>query len=102
MIDFANEMEFNGMFYYQSALDVIRKTEYITDIGNNIKIYVSSYNSEDRKYNESVELIGRIKLKSGYIRLLDTDSAITVNSDNLTLVPASKMDQYFESLNPKK
>lgn len=25
MIDFANEMEFNGMFYYQSVLDVIRK-----------------------------------------------------------------------------
>lgn len=102
MIDFANEMEFNGMFYYQSALDVIRKTKHITDIGNNIKIYVSSYNSEDRKYNEPVELVGRIKLKSGYIRLLDTDSAITVNSDNLTLVPASKMDQYFESLNPEK
>ena len=26
LIDFANEMEYNGMFYYQQVLDVIRKT----------------------------------------------------------------------------
>lgn len=98
MIDFANEMEFNGMFYYQSVLDVIRKTEHITDISNNIKIYVSSYNTTDRKYDEPVELNNRIRLKSGYIRLLDINSVMTVNSDNLTLVAASKMDQYLASL----
>ncbi len=98
MIDFANSMEFNGMFYYQSVLDVIRKTEHIVDISNNIKILVQSYNTTDRKYDEPVPLQNRMKLKSGYIRLLDTNSAMTINSDNLTLVPASKMDQYFESL----
>lgn len=98
MIDFANEMEFNGMLYYQSILDVIRKSEYITDIGNGIKVYVSSYNTTDRKYDDPVELTSRIRLKSGYIRLLDTDSSMTVNSDNLTLVAASKMDSYFASL----
>lgn len=98
MIDFANSMEFNGMFYYQSVLDVIRKTEHIVDISNNIKIFVQSYNTTDKRYDEPVELQNRIKLKSGYIRLLDTNSAITINSDNLTLVPASKMEQYFASL----
>lgn len=98
MIDFANEMEFNGMFYYQSVLDVIRKTEHITDISNNIRIYISSYNTTDRKYDEPIELISRTRLKSGYIRLLDTNSVMTINSDNLTLVPASKMDEYFASL----
>lgn len=98
MIDFANEMEFNGMLYYQSILDVIRKSEYITDIGNGIKVYVSSYNTTDRKYDDPVELTSRIRLKSGYIRLLDTNSSMTVNSDNLTLVAASKMDSYFASL----
>lgn len=98
MIDFANSMEFNGMFYYQAVLDVIRKTEHIVDISNNIKIFIQSYNTTDRKYDEPVELQNRIKLKSGYIRLLDTNSAITINSNNLTLVPASKMEQYFASL----
>lgn len=98
MIDFANEMEFNGMLYYQSILDVIRKSEHVTDIGNSVKVYVSSYNTTDRKYDDPVELTSRIRLKSGYIRLLDTNSSMTVNSDNLTLVPASKMDSYFASL----
>ncbi len=98
MIDFANSMEFNGLFYYQSVLDVIRKTEHIVDISSNIKILVQSYNSTDQRYDAPVELQNRMKLKSGYIRLLDTNSAITINSDNLTLVPASKMDQYFASL----
>lgn len=86
------------MFYYQSVLDVIRKTEHITDISNNIKIYVSSYNTTDRRYDDPIELNNRIRLKSGYIRLLDTNAVMTVNSDNLTLVPASKMDEYFASL----
>lgn len=98
MIDFANEMEFNGMFYYQSVLDVIRKAEHITDIGSNIRIYISSYNTTDGKYDEPVELKNRTRLKSGYIRLLDLNSVMTINSDNLTLIAASKMDQYFASL----
>lgn len=98
LIDFANEMEYNGMFYYQQVLDVIRKTEHITDIGNAIKIYVTSYNDTDKKYDDPVELTGRIRLKSGYIRLLDEKGVMTVNSDNLTLVPASKMDSYYSSL----
>lgn len=98
LIAFANEMEYNGLFYYQSVLDVIRKTEHITDIGNAIKIYVSSYNLTDNKYDEPVELTGRTRLKSGYIRLLDANGIMTVNSDNLTLVPASKMDSYYSSL----
>lgn len=98
LIDFANEMEYNGMFYYQQVLDVIRKTEHITDIGNAIKIYVTSYNDTDKKYDDPVELTGRIRLKSGYIRLLDEKGVMTVNSDNLTLIPASKMDSYYSSL----
>lgn len=98
VINFANTIEFNGMLYYQSILDVIRKAEHVTDISSNIKIYVSSYNTEKRDYNEPVELKNRIRLKSGYIRLLDNNSAITINSDSLTLVAASKMDQYFTSL----
>ncbi len=98
MIDFANEMEFNGMFYYQSVLDVIRKAEHITDIGSNIRIYISSYNTTDGKYDEPVELKNRTRLKSGYIRLLDLNSVMTINSDNLTLIAASKMKQYFASL----
>ena len=91
MIEFANTMEFNGILYYQAVLDVIRKTEYITNIGSDIKIYVMSYNASDRKYDEKVLLQNRMRLRSGYIRLLDEDSAPTVNSDNITLLPYSQM-----------
>lgn len=98
MIDFANEMKFNGMLYYQSVLDAIRKIEHITDIGNSVRIYVQSYNMIERKYEDPVELTNRVRLKSGYVRFLDADSVMTVNSDNLTLVEASKMDEYFEAL----
>lgn len=98
MIEFANSMEFNGYLYYQAILDVIRKTEHITDIGNNIKVYVSQYNTTDKSYNKPVRLLGRIKLKSGYIRLLDINSINVINSDNLTLIPASQMDDYNSSI----
>lgn len=98
MIEFVSSLEFNGWFYYQSVIDVIRKTNNITDLSNNIKIYITSYNSEEGKYNEPIELKGRTRLKSGYVRLLDDNSVMTVNSDNITLAPASKMDEYVASL----
>ena len=92
LIDFVNAYSFNEPLYYQAVLDVIRKTEYITDIGNNIKVYVSSYNTQENKYDEPVELINRTKLKSGYIRLLDANSALTINGDNLKFIAESKME----------
>lgn len=100
MIDFANAMEYDGYLYYQAILDVIRKTEHITDVGSNIKIYISQYNTVDRAYDEPVRLNGRTKLKSGYIRLLDVNSVNVINSDNLTLIPASQMDEYNNSMSP--
>lgn len=93
-IDFANEMEFNGMLYYQAVLDVIRKTQYITNIGNNIKVYVSQYSVGEGKYCAPVLLTNRTRLKSGYVRLMNEDSIMTINADNLTLVPASKESMY--------
>ena len=98
MTAFANDMEFNGFLYYQSVLDIIRKAEHITDVGRSVRVLVTSWNSADRKYNKPVELTGRIRLKSGYIRLTDTESVLTVNPDNITLVAASKMDDYYASL----
>lgn len=99
MIDFANAMEYDGYLYYQAILDVIRKTEHITDIGGNIKIYISQYNSVDRTYDTPIRLNGRTKLKSGYLRLMDADGINVINSDNLTLIPASQMDEYNRSIN---
>lgn len=94
MIEFVNTLEYDGYIYYQAILDVIRKTEHITDIGNNIKIYLSQYNMVDRAYEAPVLLNGRAKLKSGYIRLLDADSVNVINENNLTLVPESQMNEY--------
>lgn len=98
LVQFVNNMKFNSMLYYQDILDVIRKAEYITDVSNNVRVYVSAYNVEEQKYDEPVELINRLRLRSGYIRLLDENSAITVNSDNLTLIPNSKIDLYTTSV----
>lgn len=94
MIDFANEFEYNGMLYYQTLLNIIRKTEHIVDVSNGIKVYISSFNKETGKYDEPVELKNRVRLKSGYIRLLDTNSAMTINASNITLLPSSEMDKY--------
>ena len=94
MIDFANDFEFNGILYYQTLLNAIRKVNHIVDVSNGIKIYVSSYNRETGKYDEPVELRNRVRLKSGYIRFLDTNSAMTINASNITLLPSSDMDKY--------
>jgi len=94
LIDFANEFEYNGFLYYQTLMNTIRKSEHVVDTSNGIKIYISSYNKETGMYDEPVELKNRVRLKSGYIRLLDTNSAMTINSKNITLLPSSEMDKY--------
>ena len=98
LIDFANKLDFNEYFYYQTILDVIRKTDYITDIGNYIKIYISSYNQALNQYDEPVELKNRVRLRSGYIRFLDQNSILTINSLNLTLLPMTQMDEYLSMI----
>ena len=35
-----------------------------------------------------------MRLRSGYIRVLDTNSAITINSANINMVASSQMDTY--------
>ena len=98
MIDFANSNEFNGILYYQSVLDVIRKTEFITNLGSDIKVYVTQYNATDRKYDEPVQLKNRMRLRSGYIRLLDENSIMTINSSNLKFVPYSQMNDSMKGI----
>lgn len=98
MIEFANEIEYGDYIYYQAILDVIRKTEHISEVGNAIKIYISQYNPIDRIYDAPILLNGRVKLKSGYIRLLDLNSVNVINSDNLTLIPSSRMDEYSKTI----
>lgn len=95
LIAFANTMEYDGYVYYQAILDVIRKTEHISEIGNSIRIYLSAYNTLDKRYDDPVLLNGRSKLKSGYIRLLGSDGVSVVNAANITLAPASDMDKYI-------
>lgn len=94
LINFCNDFEFNGMLYYQQIMDALRKTDYIEDIGGGVKVFVESYNTKEKRYEEPVELVSRYRLKSGYIRLLDLDSATTVNTDNIKLAPYSEIDTY--------
>ena len=94
LINFCNDFEFNGMLYYQQIMDALRKTDYIEDIGGGVKVFVESYNTKEKRYEEPVELVSRYRLKSGYIRLLDLESANTVNTDNIKLAPYSEIDSY--------
>lgn len=94
LIEFSNSFEFNGYLYYQSIVDAIRQTEYITDVGNGLRVNINSFDNEKRAYEGNMPLKGRTRLRSGYIRFLDENSISTINVDNLTLVPASQMDNY--------
>lgn len=94
LIDFSNSFKFNSYLYYQSVIDAIRQTEYITDVGNGIQVLVKPYNLDEGLYEDPVKLNGRIRLRSGYMRFLDDNSASTINLNNLVLIPASKMDEY--------
>lgn len=93
LIDFANGLNFNDWLYYQAVIDAIRKAEHIVDIGEGIKVFVSSYNSKTNQYDEPRQLKGRARLRSGYLSYLDPQSILTINSDNLKLSPVSKMDE---------
>lgn len=88
MVKFAKDFEFNGILYYQSVIDVIRKTDNIVDMGNNIRVYVKSWDMYAGCYREAVELNNRMRLRSGYIKLLD-EGLSTINAKNITLTASS-------------
>lgn len=94
MIEYANSLEFNGMIYAQSVIDVIRKAEYISDVSTGVKVSISTYNNVKGEYQNPVTIKTRFQLSSGYIKLLDENAALTINTDNLTLVPISKINEY--------
>lgn len=97
IIQFAKDFEFNGVIYYQSLIDVIRKTDNIVGIGNNIKVFVKQWNIYTNSYDTPVELNSRMRLKSGYIKLID-NNAVTINATNITLVPSSTIELYDMNL----
>ena len=88
MVKFAKDFEFNGILYYQSVIDVIRKTENIVDMGNSIRVYVKSWDMYASRYQDAVELNNRMRLRSGYIKLLD-EGVTTINAKNITLIASS-------------
>lgn len=98
MIDFANNMKYNELLYYQSVIDVLRKTDNIVDVSAGVKVTITSYNDIKEEYNAPSDLVNRVRLRSGYIKLQDLNSALTINSTNLTLIPASKMDEYIKEI----
>lgn len=91
MVDYVENLEYNEMLYYQSVIDIICKADNISGVSSGIKIYLTQYDPDKGAYGDRVELTGRLRLKSGYIRLLDENSGMTINDTNLTLVAASKM-----------
>lgn len=100
MVNYVRNLEFNGLIYYQAILDVIRKTEHITDVSNGVRVFISPYNTSGKSYDSPIELRNRIRLRSGYISLMDENSIMAINSENITLIPASKMDEYLDNIDP--
>lgn len=94
IIEYVNSLEFNGMLYAQSVIDVIRKADYISDVSTGVKVTIRTYNNVKGEYQPPVTIRNRVQLSSGYIKLMDENSALTINTDNLTLVPISRINEY--------
>lgn len=97
VIQFAKDFEFDGVIYYQSLIDVIRKTENIVIIGKYIKVSVKQWNIYANSYDAPVELDVSMRLKSGYIKLID-NNVVTINATNITLIPYSTIEHNYTEL----
>lgn len=91
IIKFAQDLEYNGYLRYQSVIDVIQSIEHIYDVSYGVKIMVQSYNEMYNTYQSPVAVGNRVRLESGYIKIMDANGKCTINEDNIYLMPKSMM-----------
>ena len=83
LINYAQNIGYNGYIYYQSIIDAIQSADYILDIEPGTVITLTPFDSALNAYGEPVTLNGRMTAYSGYITFLDSEDNSTINTDNL-------------------
>ena len=86
--EYTKDFEYDSYISYQKIIDAIQNTEGITDVSANVSIGVSLYNNEKGVYNNEIKITGRLRSRSGYLRVFDEDGESTL--DELTLVAESE------------
>lgn len=85
LINYAQNIGYNGYIYYQSIIDAIQSADYILDIEPGTVITLTPFDSALNDYGEPVVLNGRMTAYSGYVTFLDSEDNSTINTDNLIL-----------------
>lgn len=83
LINYAQNIGYNGYIYYQAIIDAIQSAEYILDIEPNTVITLTPFDAALNDYGDPVVLNGRTTAYSGYVTFLDKNSNSTINTRNL-------------------
>lgn len=94
MAAYAREFEFGGFIHYQKIIDVLQNAEGITDISANAKVKVSMYNRQKNTYDDPINITGRIRSVSGYLRFFTSSGVSTI--DSITLRAESQRDSVID------
>lgn len=97
LIKYLSSLSFDSYICRQGIIDAMWNTEYIRDMGANIRVYISHFDDTTSEYSEFKELNGLVKPNSGYFTLLGSNGLLTVNAENLTILPVSQLGKntYF-------
>lgn len=86
-VEYIRSIEFDDYVRYQKIIDVIQNADGVTDVSARVRVGIFQYNNQTGAYGNEINITGRIKTGSGYIKLTGTDGNSTL--DSLTLLPES-------------
>lgn len=89
LITFIQDFSFNGILYYQSVINAIRQAPNITDVNSEVEVYIQSWNMITQSYDTPTQLTDHLRLKSGYLKLINPNGVNTVNLDNIYISPST-------------
>lgn len=88
LTEYAKGFEFDGYIHYQRIIDVLQNATGIVDISSNVTVFVKLYNNETGTYDTAIDLTGRMRSSSGYLKFVN-ESGDSI-ADSLTLLPNSQ------------
>lgn len=83
LVNYAKNLQYDGMIYYQSVIDAISDTEHIVTVEANAELWLRKYDPINKTYKEAEQITGRTRTASGYISFIDPDGQNVLNTDNL-------------------
>ena len=102
LINYIQNLDYNGYIYYQSVIDAIQSADYIEDVkgvsddDKYAHVYLIEYNRgrKNYDYDSPKELVGRATAYSGYLTFVDSvnkdsDSMLQIGTEYLTFEPQS-------------